>query len=177
MKACTHRWQWGRSCPASNQKDACQRCMCSNPHRGSPLCGWWWPRCPLGTRRAPRAAVHSRCPFGRAGSSAGSGSGRPASAPASGIHPRPLKHCRSEWRASPQALPDALVPLPCLIHPPWGQLHTVHKKILQFGVLWGFNLMCSLSPHPVVLPPAPGANTPAELSYGKLGSSSSSLHI
>ena len=112
----THRWQWGTSGPASSRTDACRRCRCSSLHHGSPRGGWWLPRCLSGRGGAPRAAVRSRCLSGRAGSSAGSGSGHPASAPASGTHLDPSRHCRSDWRASPLEPPDAPEPLPCLKH-------------------------------------------------------------
>lgn len=116
LKRPTHRWQWGMSAPASSRTDACQRCRCSSLHHGSPRGGWWLLRCLLGRGGAPRAAVRSHCLSGLAGSWAGSGSGHPASAPASETHFDLSRHCRSDWRASPQELPDAPELLPCLKH-------------------------------------------------------------
>lgn len=125
LKALTHRWQWGRCVPALDQMVGGRRCRCSSPHHGSPPCGWSWRRCPSGRRQAPRAVVHSRCLFGRAGSSAGSGFGHQASAPTSEIHLDPVIHCMLTWKASPLVLPDALEPLLCLIHK---NKHTTYRK-------------------------------------------------
>lgn len=124
---CTYRSQWGRFDPASDQRGAAQRCRCSSLRRGSSPCAGWWLRSPWEKRPTLRAAVRSRCLCCQVGSSAGSGSPHPASGPASEIHLVPWRGCRSEWRASPLEPPGAVVLLPCLTHPPWGQLQAVHK--------------------------------------------------